>query len=463
MNPAELVAAARPAVYWVDHPDAPADREPLAGTTTADLCIVGGGFTGLWAAVQALEEQPGRRVVVLEGERTGHGASSRNGGFCDASLTHGFLNGLAHWPNDIAALERLGTENLDALLATVERHGIDARVWRTDEITFALADWQLDDLDEMAEIYTDHGVPHRLHDQAGARALVDSPRYLGAFVDVGSIALLDPARLVWGLADTVERLGGVIHDHSRVEAIDAETDRLRVRTSRGRVDAERVVVATNAWAEPVRQMRRYVVPVYDHVLMTEPLSGPQLAAIGWDGNEGLTEAANQFHYYRRTIDDRILWGGYDANYYFGNGMGPEYEQRRSSHELIAGHFFDTFPQLEGLGFSHRWAGPIGTTSKFAAAFGRAHDGRLAWTAGYTGLGVGASRFGARVALDLVDGRETERTALEMVRRKPMPFPPEPLRSLAIQSTRRAIARADRTGKPGMLLRALDRFGVGFDS
>ena len=144
---------------------------------------------------------------------------------------------------------------------------------------------------------------------------------------------------------------------------------LLVSTNDGRVSADRVVVATNAWAEPVRQMRRYVVPVYDHVLMTEPLSDHQMAEIGWSDRQALTDAANQFHYYRLTADNRILWGGYDANYYFGNGMGPAYEQRPSSHQLLAGHFFDTFPQLEGLGFSHRWAGPIGTTSKFTAAFG----------------------------------------------------------------------------------------------
>ena len=463
MTPAALARAAKPAVFWTDNPDAPDDRPAIAGTVDTDLCIVGGGFTGLWAALHALEAQPGRRVVVLEGERCGFGASSRNGGFCDGSLTHGFLNGLSHWPDEIDTLERLGVENLAGLLDTIDRFAIDARAHRTDEITFAVAEWQCADLDDMAEIYDDHAIAYRRLDQSEARALVDSPTYLGGFVDVGSIALLDPARLVWGLAETVERLGGVIHDHSRAKAITAEGGRLQVRTASGQVDADRVIVATNAFAEPLRQMRRYIVPVYDHVLMTEPLSTEQLEPIGWSGNEGLTEASNQFHYYRRTADDRILWGGYDANYYFGNGMGPKYEQRLSSHELIAGHFFETFPQLEGLGFSHRWAGPIGTTSKFTASFGTSHGGRLAWAAGYTGLGVGASRFGARVALDLVDGLTTERTELQMVRKKPMPFPPEPLRSLAIQATRRAITKADRTGRPGLLLRALDRVGVGFDS
>ncbi|MEM9204036.1 MAG: FAD-binding oxidoreductase [Actinomycetota bacterium] len=463
MSPVDLLAGAKPAVYWTDQPDAPDDRAPLAGATTTDLCIIGGGFTGLWAAVQALEAEPGRQVTVLESERCGFGASSRNGGFCDASLTHGFLNGLSHWPKEIDTLERLGEENLTGLIDTIERHQIDARHRRTDEITFALTEWQCDDLDETAAIYAEHGVPHRRVNQADARALVDSPMFLGALVDIGSIALLDPARLVWGLAHVVEQLGGVIHDHSRVSSIDDEGGRLRVRTDGGAVDADRVIVATNAFAEPVREIRRYVVPVYDHVLMTEPLSAAQLLAIGWSGNEGLTEASNQFHYYRRTVDNRILWGGYDANYYYGNGMGAEYEDRLDSHELIARQFFETFPQLEGLSFTHRWAGPIGTTSKFSAAYGTGHRGRLAWAAGYTGLGVGASRFGARVALDLVDGMTTERTELEMVRRKPMPFPPEPLRSAAIQTTRRAIAKADRTGKPGVLLRTLDRFGVGFDS
>ena len=272
MTPAELAAAAKPAVYWSDQPDAPDDRPPLTASTDADLCVIGGGFSGLWAALQALEDAPGRRVVVLEAQRCGYGASSRNGGFCDASLTHGFLNGLSHWPDEMSTIERLGAENLDGLLASLATYDIAAGARRADEVTFALADWQVDDLADVAETYAAHGVPHRLLDEAAARSLVDSPRYLGALVDVQSIALVDPARLVWGLATAVEGLGGTIHDHSRVEAIELDEGRLRVRTSRGRVDADRVVVATNAFAEPVRQMRRYVVPVYDHVLMTEPLS-----------------------------------------------------------------------------------------------------------------------------------------------------------------------------------------------
>ncbi len=189
-----------------------------------------------------------------------------------------------------------------------------------------------------------------------------------------------------------------------------------------------------------------------------------MASIGWQEREGIGDVSKQFHYYRLTEDDRILWGGYDATYHFGNGLGPQHDQSHRTHGLLAEHFFETFPQLEGLRFTHRWGGPIATTTHFAPTWGSAHDGRLTWVGGYTGLGVGASRFGARVALDLAFGQTTERTDLEMVGKKPFPFPPEPLRWAGVQLTRRAIQRTDRRGgRRGIWLGVLDRFGVGFDS
>lgn len=461
-DPSQLVAAAKPAVFWTDRSDAPTPNKPLQGSFSTDLCIVGGGFTGLWAAFQALENNPGRSVVVLEADVCGSGASSRNGGFCDPSLTHGFLNGLLHWPNEIQTLERLGRENLHDMLESIERCAIQADAQRVSEVSFATNEIQLQWQQEQADTLSAHGIEHKLLDQSAAHNIAHSPTYLGGLLSPG-IALVDPARLAWGLRRAVHRLGGVIYDHTRVSQIDADEHRVRVGTEHGAIHAQRVIVATNAWAEPLRQMRRFIVPVYDHVLMTEPLSTEQMTDIGWSGREGLADAGNQFHYYRLTADDRILWGGYDANYHWNNGMGPEFEWGTGSHELLARHFFETFPQLEGLGFSHRWAGPIGTTSKFAATFGTMHGDRLAWVGGYTGLGVAASRFGAGVALDLVDGLATERSMLEMVRRRPMPFPPEPLRSLAIRTTRNALAKQDETGETGLWLKLLDRLGVGFDS
>lgn len=458
------VGEAKPAVYWSDRTFAPDVGDPLSGTHEADLVIVGGGFTGLWAALQAIEEQPGRSIHLVEAERIGHGASSRNGGFCEASLTHGLANGLSHWPNEIATLNRMGDENLAELLADIQRLGIDAAVEFPGTMSVATEPWQVEDMAEYAEVLAAHGHEGQLLDAAETRTQVDSPTYLSGLVEPKASAIIDPAKLVWGLRATVAKLGVVIHENSRVTSIDATDLSLTVRASGGSITAARVLVATNAWAEPEKQIRNYVIPIYDHVLMTEPLSADQMASIGWGARRGLSDWANQFHYYRLTEDNRILWGGYDANYYKGNGMGPQYEQRLESHVTIAGHFFETFPQLDGLGFSHRWAGPIGTTSKFTAAFGTKHDGRLAWVAGYTGLGVGASRWGARVGLDLIDGRSTERTQLAMVRRKPMPFPPEPLRNAVIQFTRGQIAKSDANeGKPGAWLRLLDTFGIGFDS
>jgi glycine/D-amino acid oxidase-like deaminating enzyme len=197
--------------------------------------------------------------------------------------------------------------------------------------------------------------------------------------------------------------------------------------------------------------------------MSEPLTGAQLAEIGWSGREGLTDAGNQFHYYRRTLDDRVLFGGYDANYHFPGRIDPRHEQSDATHGLLARHFLTIFPQLEGIRFTHRWGGVIDTTSRFTPFFGTAFGGRLSYALGYTGLGVGSTRWGAQVALDLVDGKRTESTELRMVSRKPVPFPPEPIRSLAVAATRRALAAEDRTGRRGLWLGALDRFGVGFDS
>lgn len=461
---AHQVRQARTAVYWSENTPAPASRPSLIGDHTADLVIIGGGFTGLWAALQAIEEHPGRTIHVIEAETVGHGASSRNGGFCEASLTHGLLNGLSHWPEENAILDRMGQDNLEALLRDLDRHRIDAAVEVTGTMSVATKPWQVDDLAEYAGTVREHGHHINLLNATETRRELNSPTYLAGAVEPGGAAMVDPAKLVVGLAQSVQNLGVVISERSRVTTVEDAGTVLSVRTSGGSVAAPRVLVATNAWAEPEPKIRRYVIPIYDHVLMTQPLSAAQMAAIGWQARRGVSDWANQFHYYRLTEDDRILWGGFDANYYRGNGMGPQYEQRIDSHITIAGHFFDTFPQLEGLGFSHRWAGPIGTTSKFTAAFGHAHRRRLVWVAGYTGLGVGASRWGARVGLDLVDGKSTERTELKMVRRKPLRFPPEPIRNPLIQFTRRQIAQADANhGAPGPWLRLLEAFGVGFDS
>jgi glycine/D-amino acid oxidase-like deaminating enzyme len=279
------------------------------------------------------------------------------------------------------------------------------------------------------------------------------------------MALVDPAKLAWGLAAAAEALGVRIHEGTHVSSIGRGGPGLDVRTDAGYVvRAGRVALGTNAFPSLVRRVRLHTVPVYDYALMTEPLSPEQLDAIGWRHRQGLDDMTNQFHYFRMTRDDRILWGGYDAIYHFGRHVRPDYDQRPETFDLLARQFFTTFPQLAGLRFSHRWGGAIDTCTRFCAFFGTAYAGRAAYALGYTGLGVGATRFGADVMLDLLDGVDSERTRLEMVRRKPLPFPPEPFAWTGIELTRRSLAAADRRrGRRNLWLRTLDRFGLGFDS
>jgi len=460
----QALSNAKPGVFWSDRTDAPAPAPALDGQVTADLTVIGAGLTGLWAAVQALEEHPELKVVVLESERCGFGASSRNGGFCDGSLTHGLENGLSHWPDDTEVLIQLGRDNLDAIDDSIDRYGISADYRRAAEVGVATAPWHLESLQESLETHERFGDDVELLDGDAMQTRVHSPTYLGGLIRHNDVALVDPARLCWGLRSAAESLGATVYEQSPATDVGRDGPALEVATPNGSVRSERVLMATNAYPGPVRRPRRYVIPVYDHVLMTEPLSTDQLASIGWRERDGIGDVSNQFHYYRLTDDDRILWGGYDATYHFNNGLGPQHDQSDHTHGMLAEHFFETFPQLEGLQFTHRWGGPIATTTRFTATWGTTHDGLLTWVAGYTGLGVGASRFGARVALDIAFGQTTERTELEMVRRKPLPFPPEPLRWTGVQLTRKAIQRTDRReGKRGLWLGVLDRFGVGFDS
>jgi glycine/D-amino acid oxidase-like deaminating enzyme len=247
-------------------------------------------------------------------------------------------------------------------------------------------------------------------------------------------------------------------------AIHRSGGALSIRTEAAIVTAPKALLATSAYPPLIAPIRRYIAPVYDYALITEPLTEAQQQAIGWRHRQGVADMGNQFHYYRPTADGRILYGGYDAVYRYGGDVGPHRDADDATFATLSQHFFTTFPQLEGLRFSHRWGGAIDTCSRFSVFFGRAHGGRLTYALGYTGIGVGASRFGARVALDLLDGRETAATSLEMVHRRPVPFPPEPLRSGVIQLTRNRLAAADRNeGRRGLWLRTLERLGLGFDS
>jgi len=373
----------QPALYWLDEdPLEPQPNPTLIGDVTTDLCVVGAGYTGLWTALIAKEQNPEREVIIVEQRETGAGASGRNGGFCSYSLTHGFMNGYSRFKDEMAIIERLGRENLDLIEETIKRYGIDCQFEWTGELRIANEEWQIEGLVEEANLRNSFG------------------------------------------------------DH--VEVLGQE--------------------------ELVKRAHKYVVPVYDFQLVTEPLTKEQMKSIGWKGREGLSEAGNQFHYYRLTKDNEILWGGYDAIYNFRGKVRQEYETDAETYAHLAQAFLETFPQLKGVKFTHGWGGAIDTCSRFSPFWGKAYGGRVAYVLGYTGLGVGSTRFGAQVMLDLLDKVDNERTRLKMVRKKPLPFPPEPLKFIFIRITQWSINRADQNqGKRNLWLKLLDALGLGFDS
>lgn len=452
----EALRDTQDACFWIEDVTDPPRFAALGADHHTDLAIVGGGFAGLWTAIRAKQRDPGQRVLLLEGRRLGWAASGRNGGFCAASLTHGEENGRSRWPAEYDALDRMGEANLDAIERTVRAYDMAVDWERTGELSVALEDHEVPWLEEMTE--------GRFLDRDAVRAEVASPTYLaGRWLQ--DAALLHPARMVAELARVATDLGVEIVEDTPVTGLDSgRTGPVTLQTPRGRVTADRVALGTNVFPALVRRYRAWTVPVYDYVIMTEPLTEAQLGEIGWRHRQGLADLANHFHYYRLSADNRILFGGYDAIYRYGKQVRAEHEHRPATHRALVSHLLTTFPQLEGIRVTHRWAGAIDTCTRFCAFYGLAHRGRVAHAAGFTGLGVGATRFAADVLLDLLAGEDTERTRLEMVRRKPLPFPPEPIAAAGIHATRWSLDRADhREGERNAWLRTLDRLGLGFDS
>lgn len=454
------LAGASATPFWLDSPDRPAPRPSLVGDVEADLVVVGGGYCGLWTAIVAKERHPERRVVLLEGARVGWAASGRNGGFVEADLTHGIDNGRLHFPDELETIDRLAAQNFRDLADALDRYGIDAEWEESGMLTVATEPHQLAWLAEEAA-----RTGAAVREGGDLAELADSPVYRAGFLATTGHANVHPAKLAWGLARAAVSRGVEIFE--RTPAIALRTrgrdGAVVLRTPQGAVTARRAALATNAFPALLKPLRLFTVPVYDYVLMTEPLTPEQLRAIGWTGRHGITDASREFHYYRKTADDRILFGGYDAVYHRGRRVRPAQDQRTETFRRLADHFFTTFPALAGIRFTHAWGGAIDMSTQLVAFHGVARSGRVAYSAGYTGLGVAATRFGATVMLDLLEGRDTDRTRLRMSRRLPIPIPPEPLAYPLIQLMRRAVAKSDRNGGEGVLLRVAGVFGVGFDS
>jgi len=394
------------ACLWLDQGARPEPLQPLSGDQRCELLIVGGGFTGMWAALQAKEKHPELDIILIEVTEIGNGASGRNGGFLSHMLAHGDMNAEYHFPGETEKLAELGRQNLRGFIDTLDRYEIDARYENTGNIITTTRHAQNEHAEESVQLARSVGEDTVWLNEEEMRAKVNSPTYCGGIWHRGGQnGLVDPAYLCWGLKKTILSLGVRVFEGTPLLRLDSRADGMQVDCPNGSVRCQKVLMATNAFPSPIGKARRSIIPVWDYVLATEPLTDAQRAEIGWKERQGLGNFANMFHYYRMTHDNRITWGG---------GTAEE--------------FLETFPQLEGIRFTHRWSGIIGSSTRFCMAPGVAFGGKVAWSIGYTGLGVGATRFGARVGLELLGYDPSEILEMQFVRKSAMAWPPE--RSLA---------------------------------
>lgn len=430
--------------FWLDSADAPGSEPHLVGATDADLAIVGGGFTGLWAAILAKESDPGRDVVLIEAGKVAHGASGRPGGIVSTSVMHGLSNAARIFPGDLDALERLGRHNLDGWTRTITEHGIDADLEWSGEMTVAVDEKHLADIDAEYDLAKSHGHDVLRLNRAQTQAELASPLYEGAVWSRERCGIVHPAKLAWGLKRVALALGVRLYEHTPMTGVEDEGAALVLTTHDGRIRAKRVLFATNAWGAGHKKIKQRIVALRDRVLATEPLTNEQLGRIGWRNRQGVYDTRTQLNYTRLTRDNRIIFGG-RVGYFFNDDTDPEADRRIGTYERLAGYFARTFPQLDDIRFSHAWSGPIDMSMRMAVHFQRYYGGKGIWAGGYSGFGVTASRFGAQIGLDILDQADNPDLNLDFASTLPNRIPPEPFRWLGAKLTMYALDEADEKG------------------
>jgi glycine/D-amino acid oxidase-like deaminating enzyme len=452
------------ACYWLAQRQR--EREaPLAGRRQADVVIVGSGFTGLWTANFLKALDPACDVVVLEQGIAAYGASGRNAGMLGEGIDHSHELAIAHFGRSEAErLAALGVENLRELLGFLAERKIDCDLEPTGMLHVALLPSQLEELRASAECARGLGLHHyRVLDRAAIQAEIHCARYEGALFNPNG-AVLDPVKLVEGLKREAARLGVAFFEGTPVTAIEAAGAGVRLTTPGGEVRARKAILATSAYTHQLLPaLRARFIPLYDYIVVSEPLSEEQRTIVGWQGRQGVADVRTFFKYYRLTADNRVLWGTSEAAYYKGNRVDASCDHSQRHYAELKQSFRRHFPALEGLEFPYAWGGPICATTRFTPFFGTAHGGRVLYGLGYTGHGLGTTHLAGKILSHMALGRPSPLLDLQLVRHKPFPYPPEPFRSLAVAAVSRALRRVDAGHKPGLLLRVLEGIGIGLSS
>ncbi len=434
-------------------------RPALPGDTHADVAIVGAGYTGLWTAYYLAVADPGLRIVVVDAEVAGYGASGRNGGWCSALFPASMaaLSDLAG-PEGALAQHQAMRASVDAVIDAATRECIAADIAKGGTITLARSEVQWTRAqEEVAGARTwGRGVDDlTLLDEPAARALVNASGTLGATY-TPDCAALHPARLVRGLADAVERHGVTIHELTRASSVEPHA----VHTDRGTITADVVVRATEGYTPSLAQHRRTLAPVHSLVLATAPLSAGQWDEIGLARRETFTDERHLIVYGQRTADDRLVFGGRGASYRYGATIITDFSREAGVFAHLRNTVVDLFPSLRDTEVTHRWGGALGISRDWCASVGLDRATGLGWAGGYVGDGVSTANLAGRTLTDLILGHETALTRLPWVGHRSRDWEPEPLRWMGINLGLRAAAAADAeerlTGRRSLVARGLAR-------
>jgi glycine/D-amino acid oxidase-like deaminating enzyme len=420
---------------------------PLEDRVAADVCIVGGGFAGLWTAIELTEREPGLRIVLLESDICGGGASGRNGGFISSSWWDlpAFCGLFGDEPGVRYALAV--SDEVAATEDWCRAHGVDCWFHLEGTLGARTGAWQEAFAEEAVALADRLGVGERLVRVTGpqARAHADSPRFMdGAFMRDG--ATVQPARLARGLRRVALECGVRIFERTRATGVDHRRPAV-VRTERGAVRADQVVLTMGAWGAGWPGFRRSFGTIVDYMVVTEPIPD-RLAEIGWTTHVGLADGREMLYYLRRTDDDRIAIGGGTIAVVYGGRLGRAVTHDRHVAEVAARGLLWLFPQLEGVRFTHAWGGPIDHTASFLPFFRTLPPGNVHAGLGFSGHGLTQTKLGARILASLVLGRRDAWTSLPVVGAEIAKAPPEPLRYPLVRLAAWGLESGDRRQDAG---------------